>query len=266
MTTPSPQRTSDMNGRLWGARARDWAEVQEGQFAGGYDHVLASAGVGPGTRLLDAGCGAGMAARRAADLGAIIAGIDAAPLLLDIARERCPDGDFREGDLEDLPHANDSFDVVTGFNAFQFAANPVAALTEARRVTRPGGIVAVMTWGRPDGMEAASVVAALRPLLPAPPPGAPGPFALSDPDRLSGFVADAGLVPREVIEGDIFWAYPDAATALRGLNSSGVAIRAAGLVGEAAVSAAHMAALAPFRQADGSFRIGARYMAVLALA
>lgn len=124
----------------------------------------------------------------------------------------------------------------------------------------------VMTWGRPEGMQAASVVAALRPLLPAPPPGAPGPFALSDPDRLSAFVAEAGLAPREVIEGDTHWAYPDLATALRGLNASGVAIRAIGLVGEAAVTAAHSAALAPFRQSDGSSRIGARYMAVLALA
>lgn len=80
------------------------------------------------------------------------------------------------GDLKDLPFADATFDVVTGFNAFQFAGNPVRALTEARRVTKPGGIVAVMTWGRPEGMEATSIVAALRPLLPAPPPGAPGPL------------------------------------------------------------------------------------------
>ena len=78
MTDPSP-RTADANGRFWGARARDWAEVQERQFAAGYDDVLARTGVGPGTRLLDAGCGAGMAAARAAALGAIVAGIDAAP-------------------------------------------------------------------------------------------------------------------------------------------------------------------------------------------
>ncbi len=52
-----------------------------------------------------------------------------------------------------------------------------------------------MTWGRPEGMEADSIVAALRPLLPASLPGAPGPFPLSDPDRLSAFVAEAGLTP-----------------------------------------------------------------------
>lgn len=53
---------------------------------------------------------------------------------------------------------------------------------------------------------------------------------------------------------------------LLALSRQGVAVRAAGLVGEAAVTAAHAAALAPFMQADGSLRIGARYMAVLALA
>ncbi len=138
MTDPSPQRTSDVNGQLWRARARDWAEVQEGQFAAGYDDVLERAGVGPGMRLLDVGCGAGKAAQRAAALGARVAGIDAAPLLLEIARERVPAGDFRVSDLEDLPFAAASFDVVTGFNAFQFAGNPVRVLAEARLVTPPG--------------------------------------------------------------------------------------------------------------------------------
>lgn len=91
MTTPST-RTSPTNGLLWGTRARDWAEVQERQFAAGYEDVLRRAGVGVGTKVLDAGCGAGMAAQRAAALGATVAGIDAAPLLLDIARERLPGG------------------------------------------------------------------------------------------------------------------------------------------------------------------------------
>ena len=69
-----------------------------------------------------------------------------------------------------------------------------------------------------------------------------------------------------MIEGETHWTYPDLATGVRGLNSSGVAIRAAGLAGEDAVSAAHAAALEPFRQPDGSLRIGARYMALLATA
>jgi hypothetical protein len=83
---------------------------------------------------------------------------------------------------------------------------------------------------------------------------------------LAAFAGEAGLKAREVIEGETHWTYPDLATALRGLNSSGVAIRAAGIAGQEAVSAAHMAALSPFLQTDGSLRIGARYMALLATA
>ena len=160
-------------------------------------------------------------------------------------------------DLEAVPFDAGSFDVVTGFNSFQFAADPVRALAEARRVAVPGGRVVVMTWGRPEGMAAAAIVGALRPLLPPPPPGAPGPFALSDEVKLRDFALAAGPSPEAVVDVDSPWYYPDAATALRGLGSSGVAARAAGLSGRAAVDAAHLAAIAPFRHEDGSFRIGA---------
>lgn len=264
MTDDRKPRSADTNGAFWGQSARDWADIQEGQFSAGYHAVFSAAGVGPGTLLMDAGCGAGGAAMLAASMGAQVAGIDAAAALLDITRERVPGGDFRTGDLEDLPFADAAFDVVTGFNAFQFAGNPAVALAEARRVTRPGGRVVVMTWSTPEGMEAAAIVGALRHLLPPPPPGAPGPFALSDEARLRAFASEAGLVALDVQDVDSPWSYPDLATALRGLGSSGVAARAAGLAGREAVDAAHAAALAPFRQADGSFRIGARCRFLLA--
>lgn len=256
-TEVSKTGTAGTNGPLWGASARDWAMIQEGQFRPGYEAVLDHCGVGVGTAYLDAGCGAGMAASLAAARGAVVSGFDAAEALLAIARERVPSGDFRAADLEAVPFADDLFDLVTGFNAFQFAGDPVRALSEARRVARSGGRVVVMTWGDPEGMEAAAIVGALRPLLPPPPPGAAGPFALSDKDKLRGFAEAAGLVAEDVVDVDSGWRYPDEATAVRGLGSSGVAARAKGLVGADAVDDAHRAALAPFRQADGSFQIGA---------
>lgn len=256
MDTPTTG-TSTVNGPLWGASAQDWSLIQEGQFRPGYEAALDHCGVGPGTAYLDAGCGAGMAAGIAAERGANVSGFDAAEALLEIARARVPAGDFRTADLEAVPFADGSFDVITGFNAFQFAGDPVRALSEARRVARPRGRVVVMTWGDPEGMEAASIVGALRPLLPPPPPGAAGPFALSDKSKLRAFAEAAGLTPEEVVDVDSGWSYPDEATAIRGLGSSGVAARARGLAGSAAVDDAHRAALAPFRQADGSFRIGA---------
>ena len=60
--------------------------------------------------------------------GSRVGGIDAAGALLSIARERTPGGDFRQGELEALPFADAGFDLVTGFNAFQFAGEPAQAL------------------------------------------------------------------------------------------------------------------------------------------
>jgi ubiquinone/menaquinone biosynthesis C-methylase UbiE len=175
MTTMKIKGTAEANGALWGAQARDWADVQEGQFAAAYHAVLDRAAIGAGTRHLDAGCGAGMAAALSASLGATVSGLDASAALLEIARERTPAGDFRQGDLEALPFDDNAFDLVTGFNAFQFAGDAAQALREAGRVTRPGGKVVIMTWGDPKGMEAAGHIAAIKPLMPAPPPGAAGP-------------------------------------------------------------------------------------------
>jgi len=256
--------TAEKNGQLWGARARDWAEVQEGQFAAAYHAVLRHAAVGPGMRHLDAGCGAGMVAALSASLGATVSGLDAAEPMLQIARDRTPAGDFRQGEIEDLPFEDDSFDLVTGFNAFQFAADPARGLAEAGRVTRPGGAVVIMTWGEPAGMEAAAHVFAMKPLLPALPPHAPGPFALSDEKALRAFAEAGGLTPVEVLDVDTPWFYRDEATALRGLGSSGVAVRAIEHSGEEVFLAAMRAFLAPLRQADGSYRIGARARCLVA--
>ena len=257
-------KTSPTHGRLWGARAQDWADIQEGMVRPVYTAVFERTDVKPGTRYLDVGCGAGMAAQMAASRGARVSGIDASEALLAIARKRVPEADFRQGDLEELPFADVSFDVVTGFNSFQFAGNPVVALGEARRVVGTGGTVVIVTWGDPSGMPAATVVAALRPLLPAPPPGAPGPFALSDEVALPAFASQAGLEPIEVFDVDGPFVYPDQKTAVRGLNSSGVAVRAIENSSEQAVTEAHLNAITPFRNADGSYRINASFRCLLA--
>ncbi len=265
-TTAAATGTAPVNGGLWGARARDWADVQEGQARALYDAVLEAIAVGRGTRLLDAGCGAGMAAMLAAARGATVSGVDASDDLLAIARARVPGAEFRQGDLESLPLADAQFDAVTGFNAFQYAGTPVAALREARRVARRGAPVVIATWGRPDGMPAASLVTALRPLLPPPPAGAPGPFALSDEAALRALAAEAGLAPEHVADVETTWTYPDLETALRGLNASGVAQRAIRHAGEDAVTRAHADALAAFGTPDGGFAVGATFRYLIARA
>ena len=261
-TEPKP-RTATVNGRLWGLRAADWSELQETQFRPVYEAVFKRAALQAGTQYLDVGCGSGLAVQMAAKLGDKVSGIDAAPALLESARARSPDADFHLGDLEELPFADHRFDLVTGFNAFQYAGNPALALGEARRVAIPGAMVVIVTWGPPEGMQAASLVAALRPVLPPPPPGAPGPFALSDEATLRAFAAQAGLVPGEMFDMESPWHYASLDHGLRGLKSAGVGVRAIEHSGEDKVDDVHRQALAPFAQADGSYRIAATFRCLM---
>jgi SAM-dependent methyltransferase len=219
-----------------------------------YEAVFEAAGLEVGTRLLDVGCGPGLAAQLAAQHGAHVAGLDAAEESLTIARERTPQGDFRAGEMEDLPWPDNTFDVVTGFNAFQYAADVVNALREARRVAKPGGHVAMAVWGRAEDCETVAVVAALSKLLPPPPPGAPGPFALSAPGRVEGLLQQAGLAPLSSGEVDCPFEFPDLETAVRGHMSSGPAAAAIRRAGAEAVQQAITESLAPFRTSAGGYR------------
>jgi SAM-dependent methyltransferase len=211
--------------------------------------------VGAGTRLLDVGCGSGVGAEVARGRGACVSGIDAAAPAIEHARARVPDGDFRVGEMEALPYDDGAFDAVTGFNAFQYAADPLHALGEARRVTRPGGAIAIVTWGRPEECEAAGFMKALGALLPPPPPGAPGPFALSGPGALEELAGRAGLTPAYSGTVQTCWEYADEDTALRGFLAGGPAVKAIAAAGEERVAAAVLGAIAPFRTASGGYAI-----------
>ncbi len=258
--------TAHIQGSLWGARARDFAEILEPFSRPLYGAVFEAAGVAPGTRLLDVGCGPGLAAQIAAMRGARVAGLDAAEASLEIARERTPEGDFRTGEMEDLPWADNTFDVVTGFNAFQYAADVVNALREARRVAMPGGRIAMAVWGRQEDCENVALMAAMSAFLPPPPPGAPGPFALSAPGRVEALLEQAELEPLTSGEVDCPFEYPDLETAVRGNMSAGPATAAIRQVGAETLRQALVEALAPFRTSAGGYRLRNRFRYVIASA
>lgn len=264
MTQNSVTTTSAANGRLWGARSQVWAEVQEGVHRPFYDAVFSRTEVSARTRYLDLGCGSGLAAQIATGLGADVTGLDAAQEMIDIAQARVPQGNFHQGELEELPLADGSFDVVTGFNSFQYASNPVAALAEARRVVVKNGWVAAVVWGDPGEMEATDVVSALKPFMPAPPPGAAGPFALSDKDALRKLAEDAGLSPADIFDVECPFEYPDEETAVSGLCSTGVAVKAAENSSDADVEEAYTMVARKYLQPDGSVRILAKFRCLLA--
>jgi ubiquinone/menaquinone biosynthesis C-methylase UbiE len=132
--------TAAVQGQIWGTRARNWADYQEGVAIPLYEEVIRKTGIGAGGSVLDIGCGSGIFCAMAARLGAQVSGMDASEPLVEIASRRVPQGDFRVGEMEVLPYPDGAFDIVTGFSSFQFAASPVTAVREASRVSAPASI------------------------------------------------------------------------------------------------------------------------------
>ena len=152
--------TASVQGQIWGTRAKDWADAQEGVAIPLFEAVLHETEVGENTSILDIGCGSGIFCEMAAKRGARVSGLDASEHLVAIAHERVQSGEFRTGEMEELPYDNQTFDVVTGFSSFQFAANPVNALKEASRVSKTGMVV-IAVFGKPEESESTSYI---RPL------------------------------------------------------------------------------------------------------
>jgi SAM-dependent methyltransferase len=255
-------------GPLFGSHARDWAETWEGPEGWGtpvYEHVLARAHIGPGTSILDCGCGAGRFTRLAADRGATVAGIDAAVELIAFAAARTPDGDFRTGDLEALPWPDGSFDTVTGFSAFQFADDKTLALREAGRVSRDLVVVVI-----PTRVPESGIAAVFKPVMPLFPPEAAesmkgsGMFALSEPGRLDELLAVTGLSIRDDDEIDSRIGFDTAEIAARAFLGAGPTQLAIQASGERTVARAMQEALALFTSADARVTLPAWYRVVIA--
>lgn len=131
-----------------------WMKGDFGAFApytrAGDDAVFEQAHIHSGERVLDAACGAGVFALRAAQAGAEVVGIDIASNLVEAARERAQANGlpvrFDEGDVEALPYDNASFDTVVSQFGVIFAAHPDAAIAEMARVLKTNGRVVLFCW------------------------------------------------------------------------------------------------------------------------
>jgi SAM-dependent methyltransferase len=141
-------------------------------------HVVDFAGVRPGEKLLDVACGTGVVAITAARRGATVSALDLTPELLSQARENekiagCDAIEWTEGDAESLPYPDGSFDVVISQFGHMFAPRPEVALSEMRRVLKPGGRIAFATW--PPEHFVGRFFAFVARHSPPPPPGAAPP-------------------------------------------------------------------------------------------
>jgi SAM-dependent methyltransferase len=262
--------------------------VQTGPAAWGrelYERVLDALGTVAGGSLLDVGCGAGQLCRLAADRFIPVTGVDADPAALARAAQLVPEASFSLASLPDLPQPDGAMAAVTCVQVLMQLANPLAALRELARVTAPGAPVAVTVWGPPELCAVGAFGRALEPLLGGPPPGArsagprppgspgspgssgrAGPPALSAEGRLARLVALAGLEV-DVVE-DVRCAFDlvDERALLAALYGAELGRRAVEVAGRAPVRKAVLAGLAPYRTADGGYRLENTFRLVVGVA
>lgn len=208
----------------WSAVAHGWAQLW-GSFADPARAVIiAAAGIGPGTRVLDVGCGSGEFLRLLSATGAEAIGADPAATMVEIARGTGV-AVVRAG-VDELPFAAASFDVATAVNALQFADDTTAALRELARIVRSGGLIAVANWAEGarndiDVIESAIGQARGENAMPDGP--------LRPPGGIEAAFADAGLTVVASGLVDAPWVAADETTLVRGI-----------LLGEDAATMTHL--------------------------
>jgi SAM-dependent methyltransferase len=229
---------------MWSAAAPSWREYadyvdERGAVVG--EAMLAAAGIRQGDVVLELGCGPGGVGFSAAELvgadGQVVLS-DVAPEMTAIAAERAERlglGNVvtRELDMEHLDVPDSSFDTVLCREALMLVADPTAAAREARRVLRPGGRAVFAVWGPPAANPwLSALLDAIGAQLgaPVPPPGMPGPFALSENGALAGVLSAGGFpnvqvgevaVPMDAGSFDEWWRIvPSLAGPVAGLLAS----------------------------------------------
>lgn len=198
--------------RAWdGEEGAYWAEHAD-QFdlaLRGYQaRFLDAAAISPADRVLDIGCGTGEitreAARRATAGRAL--GVDLSSAMLLVARRRSAaegltHAEFEQADAQIHPFPTAEFDLAVSRTGTMFFTDPVAAFRNIARAVRPGGRLVQLVWQPPprnDWFLALTTAMAAGRTLPTPPPEAPGPFSLSDPDRVRRLLTGTGFAEPDI--------------------------------------------------------------------
>jgi SAM-dependent methyltransferase len=151
--------------------------------------------VRPGEDVLDVATGTGNVALRAAAAGANVVGLDLTPELFATAWRRMDEWgvavDWVEGDAEELPFDDESFDAVVSVFGVQFAPRHQIVARELARVTRPGGRIGLVNW-TPEG-QIGELFKIMGRYLPTPPSYASPPPLWGSEPYVRGLFADTGV-------------------------------------------------------------------------
>jgi SAM-dependent methyltransferase len=175
--------------------AGDYAAIAQRQLWPVGERIVARAGVAPGENVLDVACGTGNAAIRAAQAGARVVGVDLTPELFVAGRRLAAEAEVEiewlEGDAEDLPVDDESFDVVVSVFGCMFAPRHQLAASELVRALRPGGRLCISSW-TPDGVMG-TFFRTLGGYLPPPPPFAEPPLLWGSEEHVLDLFAGTGI-------------------------------------------------------------------------
>jgi SAM-dependent methyltransferase len=142
----------NMERRSWSDAARASGYVK--LFAAASDQAIPSlldaVGAKSNVKALDLCCGQGNVSEALAGRGCDVIGVDFSPAMLAFARQHVPGATFMEADAQDLPFGNGEFDVVVSNLGVCHVPDQPRALSEVRRVLRPGGRFAMTVWCGPD--------------------------------------------------------------------------------------------------------------------
>jgi SAM-dependent methyltransferase len=250
-------------GEAWGHAPTDWACLYEHYAYEVITAIFDRLRIGPGVELLDIACGAGLALRHAAAMGAATAGIDAAAALVEIARDRNPEADLRLGSMFELPWPAERFDAVTSINGIWGGCEP--ALVQAHRVLRPGGLIGISFWGSGAPHDLRGTFKAFARYAPE------GHFRgmkrtndIATPGVAEQMLTETGfeVVERGVRVSTIEW--PDADIAWRALSSTGPAVPALQHSDPVVVRAAVLDAIEHCRDRNGGYRFRGDHQFVIA--
>jgi SAM-dependent methyltransferase len=187
-------------GAYWAARADRFDEG----VAGYHDQFFAAAAIDATASVLDIGCGSGQTTRdaaRCATAGSAL-GVDLSSRMIELARglaerEHVANATFQQADAQVHPFPGQCFDIAISRHGAMFFGDAPAAFTNIVRAMRPGGRLVLLSWQslqHNEWISAFRVAFAAGRQLPTPPPDAPGPSSLSDPDQVRGLLTSAGFV------------------------------------------------------------------------
>ncbi|MBV8651376.1 MAG: class I SAM-dependent methyltransferase [Alphaproteobacteria bacterium] len=170
----------------WGSGGSDYDKVSE-TIADSIEHVLNRLVVAPGERALDLATGTGWTARRLAQKGAKVVGVDIGDGVIEaarrLARQANLDIEFLVGDAEQCELPSGAFDVISSTCGVMFASRPEAVAQELARLCRKGGRIGLTTW--PPTSTIGGMFQMMRPFMPPPPtPAPPSPFEWGREERV----------------------------------------------------------------------------------